>query len=78
MSHLLAGGARAFIFHVTSVDQVPGVQPQGLGVAQQHLRLAGRVGVLRIHVVVGGRANELLTGVRARSLRPKTPRRLER
>lgn len=52
MFYLLAGRARTLLFQPTSVDQIPGVEPEGLRVAQQHLRLSVGVGnVLRIHVL---------------------------
>lgn len=54
MFYLLAGRARTLLFQATSVDQIPGVEPEGLRVAQQHLRLS--VGsVLRIHVLSDAR-----------------------
>lgn len=49
--YLFAGGARAFLLQPTPVDQVPGVQSQGFGVRQQHLRLT--VGVSGLHVGLG-------------------------
>lgn len=45
------------------------MQPESLRVVQQHLRLTGRVGVLRIHVVLDGELTQVANHGGVRLLR---------
>lgn len=49
ISYLLAGRARALLFHSTPVNYIPGVQLERLGLVK-HLDISAHVGVLCVHV----------------------------
>lgn len=50
-SYLLAGRRRTLLLHAVSVHQVAGVESEGLGVVEHHLRSVVAVRVLRVHVL---------------------------
>lgn len=50
-SYLLAGRRGALLLHAAPVHQVAGVESEGLGVVEHHLRSGVGARILRVHVL---------------------------